>query len=167
MPGAVTDRTIDHCSLRVEGRIWAGQGQLQRGVMLVNGERVEWIGNESDAPATKARCICCASDEFVVPGFVDLHVHGGAGHDVVDGTEVALAEVLRVHARHGTTACCPTVTSADTSRMLVALEQIRRAVGAPVAGRSASWGPTWRGRSSMRLMRVLSRVSSCACPIQC
>ncbi|MEJ1976332.1 MAG: amidohydrolase family protein [Acetobacteraceae bacterium] len=43
-----------------------------------------------------------APDRFILPGFVDLHVHGGGGADVMDGAE-AVQRMARFHARHGTT----------------------------------------------------------------
>src|SRR5262245_41828413 len=49
---------------------------------------------------------------FLVPGFIDLHVHGGAGHDFMDGTEEAFRAVCQAHLRHGTTSLTPTTTVA-------------------------------------------------------
>ncbi len=49
---------------------------------------------------------------FVSAGFVDLHVHGGAGADFMDGTPEAFQTVCRCHARHGTTSLTPTSTVA-------------------------------------------------------
>src|SRR5258708_4726655 len=49
---------------------------------------------------------------YLLPGFVDLHVHGGDGADFMDGTADAFRTVLAAHARHGTTSCTPTTTVA-------------------------------------------------------
>ncbi len=48
---------------------------------------------------------------FIVPGFVDLHVHGGAGADCMAGAE-AVRRMARFHARHGTTALLATTVTA-------------------------------------------------------
>jgi N-acetylglucosamine-6-phosphate deacetylase len=48
---------------------------------------------------------------IVLPGFIDLHVHGGAGHDIMEGGEAAL-QVARLHARHGTTSLLATTMTA-------------------------------------------------------
>lgn len=50
--------------------------------------------------------------QYLAPGFVDLHVHGGAGADFMDGTAEAFRTVCRCHARHGTTSLTPTSTVA-------------------------------------------------------
>jgi N-acetylglucosamine-6-phosphate deacetylase len=60
-------------------------------------------------------------DGFLVPGFVDLHVHGGAGHDFMDGTEEAFQGVCQAHARHGTTSLLPTTTAARHEQLLAFL----------------------------------------------
>src|SRR5262249_55845927 len=49
---------------------------------------------------------------YLVPGYVDLHVHGGGGADFMDGTESAFQTVCKAHARHGTTSLLPTTTVA-------------------------------------------------------
>ncbi len=58
---------------------------------------------------------------FLLPGFVDLHVHGGGGADFMDLTPEAFGTVCRTHAKHGTTSLTPTSTVAnevDTARFL-------------------------------------------------
>ena len=40
--------------------------------------------------------------DYILPGFIDLHVHGGAGQDVMDGGE-AVQVIAKMHAQHGTT----------------------------------------------------------------
>lgn len=53
------------------------------------------------------------SGNYVAPGFIDIHVHGGGGHDFMDGTVNAFLSAARLHASHGTatllptTLCCP------------------------------------------------------------
>lgn len=51
---------------------------------------------------------------IVLPGFIDLHVHGGAGHDIMEGGDAAL-HVATLHARHGTTSLLATTMTAPQS----------------------------------------------------
>lgn len=55
---------------------------------------------------------------LLVPGFIDLHVHGGEGADFMDGTEQAFLRVCQAHARHGTTALLATTTVATHEQHL-------------------------------------------------
>src|SRR5467141_833804 len=47
---------------------------------------------------------------YLVPGFVDLHVHGGDGADFMDGDGDSFRTICRAHARHGTSSLLPTTT---------------------------------------------------------
>ena len=57
--------------------------------------------------------ICEDGEVLILPGFIDLHVHGGGGADVMDGGD-AMLTVARTHARHGTTAMLATTMTAPT-----------------------------------------------------
>jgi N-acetylglucosamine-6-phosphate deacetylase len=63
---------------------------------------------------------------YLVPGYVDLHVHGGAGTDFMDGTEEAFRTVCQAHARHGTTSILPTTTVARHEQHLAFLDVCQR-----------------------------------------
>jgi N-acetylglucosamine-6-phosphate deacetylase len=63
---------------------------------------------------------------YLVPGFVDLHVHGGAGADFMDGTPEAFRTVCQAHLRHGTTSLLPTSTVAPHEQVLAFLDLCRR-----------------------------------------
>ena len=60
---------------------------------------------------------------FVLPGFIDLHVHGGAGHDWQGGEE-AVRGLARYHATHGTVALAPTTATARVPVIETALAAI-------------------------------------------
>lgn len=65
----------------------------------------------------------------LVPGFVDVHVHGGDGADFMDAHEEATARILGFHAMHGTTALAATTLSASRSDLHNAVETIARVSG--------------------------------------
>lgn len=58
-----------------------------------------------------------AHGHWLVPGFIDLHVHGADGADVLDGTPVALRTIGRFHARHGTTGWLSTTLTASVEEL--------------------------------------------------
>jgi N-acetylglucosamine-6-phosphate deacetylase len=67
-------------------------------------------------------------DSLIAPGYIDLHVHGGAGFDVMDDTPDALSAVERLLARHGVTSYCPTTVSAPMDATLRGLERLADAI---------------------------------------
>jgi N-acetylglucosamine-6-phosphate deacetylase len=72
-------------------------------------------------------------DGAILPGFVDVHVHGGAGADFMDGSEEAVAAVTELHARHGTTALAATTLSGSREDLHTAVRAIARATTRPRA----------------------------------
>ncbi len=64
--------------------------------------------------------------DYVAPGFVDIHVHGGGGADFMDGTEDAIRIAASTHLRHGTTTLFPTTTTGSPASILAMIEAARR-----------------------------------------
>jgi len=65
-----------------------------------------------------------ASQLVVTPGFIEPHIHGCGGVDVMDGTYESLNAVSRIVARHGTTSFLATTVSAPLEILSVALEKL-------------------------------------------
>ncbi len=79
--------------------------------------------------ADKEDTVIDVHGQYIAPGFIDIHVHGGGGADFMDATVDAFLTVARVHARYGTTTLLPTATSStfvETKQMMNAFEQARR-----------------------------------------
>ena len=64
----------------------------------------------------------------LAPGFIDIHIHGGAGHDVMEAESSALAAIETAMARTGVTSYLPTTVTAPEDRLLQALDHLGRAV---------------------------------------
>ena len=60
----------------------------------------------------KAENVIDAGGDYLLPGFVDIHVHGGGGADFMDATVDAFETAVKAHLRHGTTTLVPTAMSA-------------------------------------------------------
>jgi N-acetylglucosamine-6-phosphate deacetylase len=69
------------------------------------------------------------TDVLVLPGFIDLHVHGAGGADVMEGGDAAL-RVARLHARHGTTTLLATTMTAPPEQIEHALDGVRASMEA-------------------------------------
>jgi N-acetylglucosamine-6-phosphate deacetylase len=62
-----------------------------------------------------------AKGKYVSPGFIDMHVHGGGGHDFMDNTLEAFLAIAKTHAQFGTTALMPTTLSCEKEDLLTTL----------------------------------------------
>lgn len=90
--------------------------------------RITAVGFAKDVAIPKDAETIDAGGGFLAPGYVDLHVHGGAGHDFMDGTPEAVRAANRCHARHGTTTIFPTTTTGSPKQidaMLHACKDVR------------------------------------------
>src|SRR4051794_39340194 len=97
--------------------------RLVGGAVDVAGGRIVAVHERDPGPFAGDRFDLAGG--YLAPGFVDLHVHGGAGADFMDGTEEAFRAVCRAHARHGTTSLLPTSTAARHEQILPLLEPCR------------------------------------------
>lgn len=68
-----------------------------------------------------------AMGNYISPGFIDIHVHGGGGHDFMDGSEEAFLKAAETHARYGTTAMVPTTLTSEKKDLLETLELFEKA----------------------------------------
>jgi N-acetylglucosamine-6-phosphate deacetylase len=73
----------------------------------------------------------------LLPGFIDVHVHGALGHEVMDGDADGVAEMGRFLAEHGVTSFLPTTWTAAPDRTVAALEAIAEAMRTSRAEQSA------------------------------
>ena len=97
---------------------------LRDGALDVSAGRIVAIAPRTSMPAASGPTLDAGGD-FVAPGYVDLHVHGGDNADFMDGTRQAFETVVRAHARHGTTSIVPTSTVAFHEQTLTFLENTR------------------------------------------
>ncbi|MEO7579584.1 MAG: N-acetylglucosamine-6-phosphate deacetylase [Massilia sp.] len=111
-------------SAAIKGNILSSDGW--RHGTLRFGARIDAIEGADANPAGN-------SDDYILPGFVDLHVHGGGGKDIMEGGD-APHVIAAVHARHGTTSLLATTMTAPPEDIVSALQ----AIGAACAGKRAN-----------------------------
>ncbi len=105
----------------------------RRGWLWAEGGAIRATGTGAP-PAIGPGCeVLDAAGASLLPGFVDLHLHGAVGHDVTDGDAAGLRAIARFLVRHGVTAFAPTTWSASAEATLAAVESVA-AVRGPVTG---------------------------------
>lgn len=72
-----------------------------------------------------------AKGNFLSAGFIDMHVHGGGGFDVMDGDAQSVREVAKMHLSHGTTSIYPTTVAANKEQTKKAVQSIKDAMDFP------------------------------------
>ena len=117
----------------VGGTVFTPLRTLSPGVVVVEDGRIMAVGDEHLKVGGSVREID-VSGFYVSPGFIDIHVHGGGGHDVMEGSLEALTAIAETHARGGTTAWLATTLTAPVDQIQKALQAIEKAVDAPLGG---------------------------------
>ncbi|WP_432521006.1 N-acetylglucosamine-6-phosphate deacetylase [Kineococcus sp. SYSU DK006] len=115
-------------------RVPAGTGWLS-----TEGGAIAALGAGAPPPAAAGgRQVVDVSGYTLMPGFIDVHVHGALGHEAMDGNVPGLLTMASFFASHGVTSFLPTTWTADRAETLRALEAIAEAVdtstGAGAAG---------------------------------
>jgi len=98
---------------------------IPNGTVLVEGGRITAV-LEQDVDLADVETID-AEGLFVSPGFIDIHVHGGGGHDFMDGEGEGFLKIAELHARYGTTAMVPTTLTSEKEQLIQTLDLYEQA----------------------------------------
>ncbi|MGB9598147.1 MAG: N-acetylglucosamine-6-phosphate deacetylase, partial [Candidatus Poribacteria bacterium] len=99
----------------------------ENGIIRIDGSKISDIGNSEDILNNPDGKIIDAEGKWVLPGFIDIHCHGGKGCDVMDGKFSDIETIAKYHASGGTTAFLPTTASSSIESILQALDAIHQA----------------------------------------
>jgi N-acetylglucosamine-6-phosphate deacetylase len=106
---------------------------LSPGTLVVDGGRIVEIRGGSGPGSQPPASPFAFHGHSIVPGFIDVHVHGVEGFDTL-GTGDPIAEIARRLPRYGVTGFCPTTVASGPAALRGALEQVRRCRASPQAG---------------------------------
>src|ERR1700761_8737882 len=111
----------------INGRVITPDGIVTGAEEFVRDGKIVASGSPADR-------VIDAGGSYVSPGFIDIHVHGGGGHDFMDGHEAAFLGVAETHVRDGTTAMLPTTLTGSKEELLHILDVYERVLPRNVRG---------------------------------
>jgi N-acetylglucosamine-6-phosphate deacetylase len=132
---------------------------LSPGTLVIDGDRIAEI--RPDAPSTGTHSLFAFHGHYIVPGFIDVHVHGVEGIDSLDGGDPIASMALQLP-RYGVTAFCPTTvacTPEALGHVLACVRQARETPGArsarvlPAHLESNFVNPAYRGAQPAACLR--------------
>ena len=103
----------------IGGRIVTSDGTVDRGFVELADGHIRRLGYDRPPAGTPTN-----ADWTIVPGFVDIHVHGGGGHTVTTGDHDGVVGSTEFHRRHGTTTTLVSLVTAAIDDLLAATESI-------------------------------------------
>ena len=121
-------------------------GEWQPGWLLTEGKTIYRMG-AGEPPELEASTVTRRIDaggRALIPGFIDLHVHGAMGHDTMDASPDGLREMSRFYARHGVTAFLATTWTASREEILAAVQNVAQLTG-PLPGGATLLGAHLEG----------------------
>lgn len=117
--------------------LFAPPDRIENPILVVEDGHIVSVQSRNSAEVTSGRRMDFPG-MVLAPGFIDIHIHGGAGHDVMEDDDAALSHIERQLVRHGVTAYLPTTVTASLDRTLRALERL---------GKASVLGKTHNGRA--------------------
>ncbi|WP_319459995.1 N-acetylglucosamine-6-phosphate deacetylase [Micromonospora sp. RTP1Z1] len=109
-------------TVRVTGKVVTPTGVIRQGCVEITGDRIRAV---AEYPSFR-------DGHWIVPGFVDMHTHGGGGHTFTTGDAEQAREAATFHLRHGTTTLLASLVSAPFALMRDATAAYRPLVDAGV-----------------------------------
>ena len=106
------------------------RGEISGAGLLLRDGLIEALGPRSGMSLPAGAREITATDKIAVPGFVDVHIHGAGGRDVMEGTPEAISAVARTIAAHGTTSFLATTVTASAESTCRSVEGISNYIAA-------------------------------------
>jgi len=114
------------------GTVYTPDGPQANHTLRIQGDRIDEIVPPGAPPADEQAVD--ATGLNVIPGLIDIHVHGAAGHDTMDATPAALDAMSRFFASHGVTGFLATTITNPQEALLAAVENVAAFQRTPPAG---------------------------------
>ena len=103
--------------------------EIPDAAILIRDGAIEAVGPRDGMTLPAGAQEVFATDKIAAPGFVDVHIHGAGGHDVMEGTGDALKAVASTIAGHGTTSFVATTVTASPDAICRSAEGVARYFG--------------------------------------
>lgn len=109
-------------------RLYTPLDCVEKPLLLVDGDTIAEVRSQATQEIPVGARVVDFGDAILVPGFVDIHIHGGAGHDVMNDDTAGLADLEALLASHGVTSYFPTTVTAPVDQTCSALGRLARAI---------------------------------------
>jgi N-acetylglucosamine-6-phosphate deacetylase len=109
-------------------RLYTPLDCVERPLLLVEDHVIVEAGSRAARPIPPAVRVVDFGDAIMAPGFVDIHIHGGAGQDVMNADSRGLAAVEQLLLKHGVTSYFPTTVTAPLDQTCSALDRLANAI---------------------------------------
>jgi N-acetylglucosamine-6-phosphate deacetylase len=106
------------------GTVLSPTERFSPGRVIIRGKRIEAVGKTSDVRISAGAVHLDLPHLTLVPGFIEPHIHGCGGFDVMDATPESMRTICQTLAKHGTTSFLPTTVSAPEDLLAAAVGRL-------------------------------------------
>ena len=107
----------------VGGEVVSGGHRIQDGVVLVSDGQIAAVGPRWAIKAPETTPTIDAAGAWVLPGFIDTHIHGCQGDDVMDASVEGLRRMASRLCQYGVTSFLPTTITASHEETMAAIRR--------------------------------------------
>ncbi len=119
----------------INGKIITENNVLDNGILLYSDKILGLIESKTAGELLEScQEVIDAKGNYVSPGFIDMHIHGSGGYDIMDGTEESLAAISSIVAENGVTGILATTMTMNREKIYTALDNIKHFMGQETQG---------------------------------
>lgn len=107
------------------GNVLTPFAEIKDGAVIVQSSKIVDVGRRGELQEPSDAMVIDATGGYIVPGLIDIHVHGSMGADVMDATPEALETMSKFFVTCGVTSFVPTMITAPEADLLAGLENVR------------------------------------------
>jgi len=159
--------TVTNQILLHNARVFGPSRDWYPGWLLVSGGKISLLGAGTPPEFPKETLIrkIDAGGKIILPGFIDVHAHGGMGHEAMDASADGIKTMAQFYAKHGVTAFLPTTWAATGEAIGRVINTVSGMIG-PVANGATILGvhlegpylnPKHSGAQDVKLVRPADR----------
>lgn len=97
---------------QIKGILYTGAFRFEAGMLAIEGDRIVSVKPCDEEELTEEQ-----RGQYILPGLVDIHFHGCAGHDFCEGTAEAMRAIAAYELTHGITTCCPATMTLSEEKL--------------------------------------------------
>ncbi len=118
--------------IALKGKVVLAEKILDNGLVILEEDRIVAVHADTHAPALEEISIHDYGSSYIVPGLIDLHLHGARGRDVMDGSVAGLEEITAYQVWNGVTGFVATTLAAPLPRIRDAVMGVKAALAKPL-----------------------------------
>lgn len=125
---------------QIKGRVYTKEFRFDAGTVTIDGDRIVSVELCGEAELSEKQ-----REQYILPGLIDIHLHGCAGHDFCDGTADSIRAIASYELSHGITSICPATMTFAEEKLTDICEACADAVETEMLTQSIPLGDVLKG----------------------